>query len=78
MLGEKIAELAGSEFKPEMVTDWLRNCYTEATALVDEHGTIKGKNLNKVLLAIDFRFRLICVFWNAGAIELTGTGFYLF
>ena len=46
MLGEKLAGLAGAEFKPEMVTDWLRNCYTEATALVDEHGMIKGKQLD--------------------------------
>jgi superfamily I DNA and RNA helicase len=24
---------------------WLRNCYTEATALVDEHGIIHGKTV---------------------------------
>jgi hypothetical protein len=28
------------------VTDWLRNCYTEATALVDEHGIIHGKTID--------------------------------
>jgi len=48
LLGEKLAGLAGAEFKPEMVTDWLHNCYRgyEATALVDKHGMIKGKQLD--------------------------------
>lgn len=45
LLGEKLAEQPDSEFKPDHVTDWLRNCYTEATALVDEHGVIRGKTL---------------------------------
>ena len=45
LLGEKLADLADSDFKPELITDWLRNCYTEATALVDEHGVIQGKTL---------------------------------
>jgi hypothetical protein len=45
LLGEKLADLNSSEFKPELLTDWLRNCYTEATALVDEHGVIHGKTL---------------------------------
>eukprot|EP01036_Dinobryon_divergens_P027418 gene27418-36190_t len=52
LLGEKLAGLAGADFKPEMVTDWLRNCYTEATALVDEHGMIKGKQLDKAQLSL--------------------------
>jgi putative methionine-R-sulfoxide reductase with GAF domain len=45
LLGEKLADLDNSEFKPDQLTDWLRNCYTEATALVDEHGVIQGKTL---------------------------------
>lgn len=45
LLGEKIADLADSDYKPDQVTDWLRNCYTEATALVDEHGIIQGKTV---------------------------------
>ncbi len=47
LLGEKLSEQSGSEFKPDQITDWLRNCYTEATALVDEHGVIQGKTLEK-------------------------------
>lgn len=46
ILGAKLAENAGADFRPEQVTDWLRNCYTEATALVDEHGIIHGKSLD--------------------------------
>jgi superfamily I DNA and RNA helicase len=45
LLGEKLADSPDSEFKPELITDWLRNCYTEATALVDENGVIQGKSL---------------------------------
>lgn len=45
LLGEKIAENVGNNFRPDLITDWLRNCYTEATALVDEHGIIQGKKL---------------------------------
>ena len=45
--GEKIAQLAGADFRPDLLTDWLRNCYTEATALVDEHGVIRGKPIEK-------------------------------
>lgn len=45
LLGEKLADLDNAEFKPDMTTEWLRNCYTEATALVDEHGVIQGKTL---------------------------------
>lgn len=47
LLGAKLGERGGSDFRPEQVTDWLRNCYTEATALVDEHGIIHGKNIGK-------------------------------
>jgi len=45
LLGQKLAEQTDDEYKPDEVTDWLRNCYTEATALVDEHGVIHGKTL---------------------------------
>jgi hypothetical protein len=34
------------------VTDWLRNCYTEATALVDEHGVIHGKDVGKADMSL--------------------------
>jgi len=47
LLGQKLAERGGTEFRPEVVTDWLRNCYTEATTLVDEHGIIHGKAVEK-------------------------------
>lgn len=47
LIGSRLGERGGSDFKPEQVTDWLRNCYTEATALVDEHGIIHGKNMGK-------------------------------
>jgi len=47
LLGAKLAERGGSEFRAEQVTDWLRNCYTEATAMVDEHGIIHGKTLEE-------------------------------
>mmetsp|Transcript_19770 Transcript_19770/g.21494 ORF Transcript_19770/g.21494 Transcript_19770/m.21494 type:complete len:477 (-) Transcript_19770:496-1926(-) len=46
LLGEKLAENSGAPFRPELITDWLRNCYTEATALVDEHGIIQGKKID--------------------------------
>lgn len=46
LLGAKLAERGGTEFRAEQITDWLRNCYTEATALVDEHGIIHGKELD--------------------------------
>lgn len=45
LLGAKLAERGGAEFRAEQITDWLRNCYTEATSLVDEHGVIHGKTL---------------------------------
>jgi hypothetical protein len=45
LLGAKLADRAGSDFRPEQITDWLRNCYTEATALVDENGVIHGKKI---------------------------------
>ena len=47
ILGAKLAERGGTEFRPEEVTDWLRNCYTEATAMVDEHGIIHGKSVDE-------------------------------
>ena len=47
LLGQKLAERGGTEFRPEVVTDWLRHCYTEATTLVDEHGIIHGKTIEK-------------------------------
>lgn len=47
LLGQKLAERGGTEFRPEVVTDWLRHCYTEATTLVDEHGIIHGKAVEK-------------------------------
>ena len=43
LLGKKISERGGAEFRPDAITDWLRNCYTEATSLVDEHGIIHSK-----------------------------------
>ncbi|RYY83865.1 hypothetical protein EON63_10380 [archaeon] len=45
LLGEKLSENSGTNFRPDLITDWLRNCYTEATALVDEHGVIQGKKV---------------------------------
>jgi hypothetical protein len=45
LLGGKLAERGGMDFRPEQITDWLRNCYTEATSLVDENGVIHGKTL---------------------------------
>eukprot|EP01039_Chlorochromonas_danica_P000637 gene635-692_t len=45
LLGEKLAENSGNTFRPDLITDWLRNCYTEATALVDENGVIQGKKV---------------------------------
>lgn len=45
LLGGKLSERGGTEFSPQQITDWLRNCYTEATSLVDEHGIIHGKNI---------------------------------
>lgn len=47
LIGSRLGERGGSDFRPEQVTDWLRSCYTEATALVDEHGIIHGKNVGK-------------------------------
>jgi hypothetical protein len=46
VLGGKLAQREGLDFRAEQVTDWLRNCYTEATALVDEHGIIHGKTID--------------------------------
>ena len=45
LLGVKIAERNGGDYRPDVVSDWLRNCYTEASALVDEHGIIHGKQI---------------------------------
>ena len=45
ILGEKLADQTSADFKPDNITEWLRSCYTEATALVDEHGIIQGKTL---------------------------------
>jgi hypothetical protein len=45
LLGEKLADQTSVDFKPDSITEWLRRCYTEATALVDEHGIIQGKAL---------------------------------
>lgn len=45
LLGEKLADQQSADFKPDGITEWLRSCYTEATALVDEHGIIQGKTL---------------------------------
>lgn len=47
VMGAKLAERGGTEFRPEQTTDWLRNCYTEATATVDEHGIIHGKSIDE-------------------------------
>jgi hypothetical protein len=47
LIGAKLGERGGMEFNPEQVTDWLRNCYTEATALVDENGVIRNKSVAK-------------------------------
>lgn len=46
IIGEKLANQVGTNFRPDLVTDWLRNCYTEATALVDENGVIHGKKVD--------------------------------
>jgi hypothetical protein len=45
IIGAKLADRGNAEYRPEQITDWLRNCYTEATALVDEHGIIHGKTV---------------------------------
>jgi len=45
LIGEKLADQSSSDYRPDLINDWLRNCYTEATALVDEHGIIQGKTL---------------------------------
>jgi hypothetical protein len=45
LLGVKIVQQTSVDFKPDAINDWLRNCYTEATALVDEHGIIKNKKI---------------------------------
>ena len=47
IVGAKLAERGGTEFRAEQTTDWLRNCYTEATAMVDEHGVIHGKSVDE-------------------------------
>ena len=46
LLGEKLSDRTSDDFKPDLITDWLRNCYTEATALVNEHGIIQNKTLH--------------------------------
>jgi hypothetical protein len=45
LLGSKLAERGGADFRPDIITDWLRTCYTEATSLVDENGIIHGKTV---------------------------------
>jgi signal transduction protein with GAF and PtsI domain len=45
LIGVKLTERGGSDFRAEKFTDWLRHSYNEATALVDENGIIKGKQL---------------------------------
>ena len=47
VIGVKLTERSGGDFRPEALTDWLRNTYTEASALVDEHGVIHGKVLEQ-------------------------------
>jgi len=47
ILGAKLSDRGGTEFRPEEITDWLRNAYTEATAMVDEHGIIHGKSVDE-------------------------------
>jgi len=43
IIANKLSERNMNTFHPEKLTDWLRNCYSEATALVDENGVINGK-----------------------------------
>lgn len=45
IVGAKLTERGTGEFRSDLITDWLRNCYTEATALVDENGVIHGKTV---------------------------------
>merc|ERR1711991_624488 len=45
LIGVKLTERSGGDFRPEALTDWLRSTYTEASALVDENGVIHGKTL---------------------------------
>lgn len=47
LMGVKVAERGGLNFRPEEVTDWLRKCYTEAASLVDENGVIHGKTIEQ-------------------------------
>ena len=68
VLGTKLAQRGGTDFRPEQVTDWLRGCYTEATALVDENGVIHGKQVGETGLFLPFPFFSIhfflCFFCN--------------
>lgn len=40
VLNAKLSERGNNEYKSDQLTDWLRNVYTEASALVDENGVI--------------------------------------
>jgi len=40
VLNSKLIERGHNDFRPDQLTDWLRNVYTEAAALVDENGVI--------------------------------------
>eukprot|EP01035_Chromulina_nebulosa_P024610 gene24610-32052_t len=46
IIGSKLSQRGNNEYRPDQITDWLRNCYTEATALVDENGVIHGKTID--------------------------------
>ena len=47
VLGVKLTERSGGDFRAEALTDWLRSTYTEASSLVDEHGIIHGKSIEE-------------------------------
>lgn len=43
----KLTQRGNLTYNAEQITDWLRNCYTEATALIDENGIIHGKQVTE-------------------------------
>ena len=45
LLGEKIVERGKCDFQSDQATGYLNACYSKATAMVDEHGIMKGKKL---------------------------------
>jgi hypothetical protein len=47
LIGVKILERGANSYMPEKNTDWLRNCYAEAMALVDDRGIIRGKQVEE-------------------------------